>query len=567
MVSFIVCLCSFLLGAAVSAPIGRSPFERSLAWKHATDNEGDIFSDDLCQPVPAEIVASANLTAEESSVLWLVCWNRVVTFDDRPLENGLRRGIPDDVECDRTTWCDDVGVCSEVCSPGTVVISPWLRNAIKSQTSMARTLPLCYAQFLGTHNSAITLANGYGNRDDYFTKLLSLSSLTSAAIETNNQWFSLTDQLNMGARMLELDVHWVKSHLRIAHCGGLHSSVLDDIIKAINVISRLLGKSSIMWDTETFGCSPSLSSIAADDQRLFVDAISEIHAWLWQAENLDEFIIIYLDSQLDLLNWDKLDDLLAEVLAVFPRHVIFTPEDKAKFFDREWPTANQLVANGKRVMFVNRQSFNEDLHRYFFRAGDDGMCGWSEAEVRECFLDRHFQTCQPAMNGTLVRVETCELTYGPLNCEMEFGRNEIPLNKGTLPKILNCGINFPSPDRLTPQRAAAAIWSWASGEPQTTPGARENECAFISADDGRWKAGLCSRINQTPVSCWKTAHNRSNWSVGFEGVCLDGSKPGSPRHAKENEKLHQLLKETGLESMALGGEVAGLLGTEAVVEQ
>ena len=28
-------------------------------------------------------------------------------------------------------------------------------------------------------------------------------------LQTNNQWFSLTDQLNMGVRVLELDVHFV----------------------------------------------------------------------------------------------------------------------------------------------------------------------------------------------------------------------------------------------------------------------------------------------------------------------------------------------------------------------
>ena len=33
---------------------------------------------------------------------------------------------------------------------------------------LARRLPLCYAALLGTHNSGITLADGYGNLDPYF---------------------------------------------------------------------------------------------------------------------------------------------------------------------------------------------------------------------------------------------------------------------------------------------------------------------------------------------------------------------------------------------------------------
>lgn len=36
------------------------------------------------------------------------------------------------------------------------------------QLQLVRRLPFCLAALLGTHNSAITLADGYGNRDVYF---------------------------------------------------------------------------------------------------------------------------------------------------------------------------------------------------------------------------------------------------------------------------------------------------------------------------------------------------------------------------------------------------------------
>lgn len=38
---------------------------------------------------------------------------------------------------------------------------------------LAKQLPFCYSQLSGTHNSAITLADGYGNRDLHFQKYLS----------------------------------------------------------------------------------------------------------------------------------------------------------------------------------------------------------------------------------------------------------------------------------------------------------------------------------------------------------------------------------------------------------
>jgi len=32
-------------------------------------------------------------------------------------------------------------------------------------------------------------------------------------------------------------------------------------------------------------------------------------------------------------------------------------------------------------------------------------------------------------------------------------------------QVLGCGLNVPSPDLLTPSKAAAAIWTWAPGHP------------------------------------------------------------------------------------------------------
>ena len=44
--------------------------------------------------------------------------------------------------------------------------SPYLSHtACLLQLELSRRLPLCYASLIGTHNSGITLADGYGNLD------------------------------------------------------------------------------------------------------------------------------------------------------------------------------------------------------------------------------------------------------------------------------------------------------------------------------------------------------------------------------------------------------------------
>lgn len=39
------------------------------------------------------------------------------------------------------------------------------------------------------------------------------------------------------------------------------------------------------------------------------------------------------------------------------------------------------------------------------------------------------------------------------------------LDEVSLPEVSRCGLNSPSPDSLTPARAAATIWTWADGHP------------------------------------------------------------------------------------------------------
>lgn len=70
-------------------------------------------------------------------------------------------------------------MCTEVCARGSVQVEPWLAHAIRQQSRLVQTLPLCWASLLGTHNSAITLADGYGNLDEYFRGEAGLSCCTS----------------------------------------------------------------------------------------------------------------------------------------------------------------------------------------------------------------------------------------------------------------------------------------------------------------------------------------------------------------------------------------------------
>ncbi|GLI64997.1 hypothetical protein VaNZ11_008423, partial [Volvox africanus] len=137
---------------------------------------------------------------------------RMRARDGRFLYPVVRDAVPEGVRCNVTERCDRHNVCVRVCTRGTVAIDPWLRFAVDYQWRLSRRQPLCFAQWLGTHNSAITLADGYGMHDDLYTQYLHYLGLASGTqrLLTNNQVLSLTDQLNLGVRFLELDVHWIQ---------------------------------------------------------------------------------------------------------------------------------------------------------------------------------------------------------------------------------------------------------------------------------------------------------------------------------------------------------------------
>ena len=255
---------------------------------------------------PGQGVRSLGLTREEveQSTSDLTCevWQGKV-------ETRHRDGIPPGVECEATMWCDPTS-CSTVCARGTVNIPRWLDQAHRFQHKLSSSLPLCYSSWFGTHNSAITLADGYGNLDPVYQSMFEyiawlIPAKSATLLRTNDQYLSVTDQLNMGVRMVEIDTHWVDGSLRVAHCGGLHVGALNRLVEALNLVAKILGY-DIRWDTETVGCNPSLSSIPSNYQRTLLDALKEIRVWMDHMENQDEFLILYLDDEPDLKQWVRL---------------------------------------------------------------------------------------------------------------------------------------------------------------------------------------------------------------------------------------------------------------------
>ena len=63
------------------------------------------------------------------------------------------------------------------------------------------------------------LPSSYGKGDFYLNELLETLSGGSWEFVWAQQWFTMTDQLNMGVRELMLDPVYVFGEIRLCHCG------------------------------------------------------------------------------------------------------------------------------------------------------------------------------------------------------------------------------------------------------------------------------------------------------------------------------------------------------------
>ena len=156
-----------------------------------------------------------------------------------------------DVICSRTQYC------AEICKPGTIAVSSWNRFVTRTQSSLSLISSLCMHQSIGTHNSAISAAYGYGVEDRYLSMILSAFYVQFNKVHTISQYYSITDQLNLGVRHIELDIHYFHSHLRVSHC-GFSVGVINYVFYGLEYI---LGWMDFKYDTDTIGCFPSFNGV------------------------------------------------------------------------------------------------------------------------------------------------------------------------------------------------------------------------------------------------------------------------------------------------------------------
>lgn len=359
-------------------------------------------------------------------------------------------------------WCREYLTCTQ---PGTEAMDDWIVRALADQRELGDPLPLIGSFWFGTHNSYNSPTYGFSvSRNDM------------------NQRYSITDQLDMGARFLELDVHWFLGRPVVCHARG--------------------------EDEAHAGCST---------EQTIEHFLDEIARWLGRDGHEQEVVAVRIEDHLGT------DEHRATTGAIIRERLgslsgdggdIYWPADAQPC--ATWPfdlSRDDIRAVNAQVLLVTDECGTDGTGLgpgAWFYAKDEG--GPTEACTFPTFI-RAFE----------------DATW--LGTATGGGRRFSP---DDVAAMLPC-VNQLDLDMLDPEddRLPALVWSWAPVEPAA---------AGCATSDGRFHATDCDEVHQFACQAadgsWSVTNARGRWSSGDRLCGAEGRGAFDvPRTAREHAAL------------------------------
>ena len=322
----------------------------------------------------------------------------------------------------------------------------WTHRALTLQYALGNDVPFANAPWIGTHNSFNTTAYGF---------TLSRSD--------SNQQLTLTEQLELDVRSLELDVHWVEGEPKVCHGTEQHA-----------------------------GCS---------SEGPLGPLLDEISAFLDRPENRDQILLLYLEDQIK--NAEGYDVVAAELERAFGTKLFrsaggaCSPKLPLAGVDRK-----AVLRDGAQVITVasgcgggtqaggatswSRLVFDwsGDVHSEsrprgyedFPKCGPDYDRAKYQSQIVRYFEDSTFVTSSTSTAGAA-------------------GKDD-GITPETAAAMARCGVDLFGLDQLHPDdgRLERLVWSWGKDEPR--PG---RKCAVQRRSNARWASRRCAGKRQ--VAC------------------------------------------------------------------
>jgi hypothetical protein len=321
----------------------------------------------------------------------------------------------------------------------------WVHRALALQSTLDDAVPLTEALLPHTHNT--------------FNSSAYDPTLTN---QDPNQPYSITDQLNMDVREIELDVHWVPSPYGTPETGGY-------------------------WPTLCHGNTQGPVHVGCSVDRPLQDGLAEVAAWM--TAHPSEFVLLYLENQLgDSAEAHRIAGALVQrYLGGFALPVPAAAPCQAMDWTR---STTSIEATGARLVIVGNCAPSV--------AGGTGWGAfvhergpqWDESGDPTTYADPGSTQCatDAARVGTRFRRYFEDSTWvaataGSNPVTSSLGGTST-ISRDATARMVRCGVNIVGFDQLTPEdpRLAALVWSWAPDQ----PAAGAHGCAYQGGDT-RWQ--------------------------------------------------------------------------------
>lgn len=392
---------------------------------------------------------------------------------------------------------------------GTAELGNWTQSALASQYELSSDVGYRDAPWVGTHNS--------------FNSTAEVGSTLSA--EDSNQQIRIVDQLELGVRSIELDVHWF-----LRPGAGARAVVVCH------------GRG----DSEGHaGCTtePTLDLV-----------LDPIVAWLREPAHSDEVINVHLQDELESAEgYDAAAAILRQKLGT----LLYAPAAPAPGSCAPLPldlSRDDVRAAGAQVVLVSDCGPGSGWPGVVF--------AWTEAHEEGRPLDyRDFPECdqdvgRPDYKAKMIRYfeDSTRLTEGASQSGAAEKRDRITAE--TAARMARCGVDLIDLDQLLvgDPRLEALVWSWAPGQPAA------GRCAVQRVNQvfpfGRWFSKACG--GERSVACrkaggkWIVAAGR-HLTSGARAACREHkARYAVPRTGFEVQRLRKRMQRKGVRSVWLG---------------
>jgi hypothetical protein len=377
----------------------------------------------------------------------------------------------------------------------------WTHRALGLQRQLDARVPLIRALVPHTHNSFNSFA---------YQATVSGSDA--------NQAVSLTDQLRLDMRGIEIDVHWAPSPTADPNDNGMapimcHGEPVDVEVTTVHG-----------------GCTI---------ERHLRDGLAELRQWLIAEEDAGRrpFVILYLENALD--NDVTAHNAAARTIeAELGPWVLRTPKRRPCAPMPLDTTRQQILDSGHRVLIVGNcgpGAWGSWVHERGPRWDESSSGpGADYPGIKNCAAER------AAVDYAHHWIRRWEDSTWLTTMAGGTGSDLTVEETGAM---VRCGVNMPGFDQLRAgdARLAALVWSWAQDEPVERAGA---DCASQGGAGGRFHARTCTDLLRFAcvdgAGAWHVTRSVGRWDSGSRACAraFPGSRFAVPANGYENTRLH-----------------------------